>query len=550
MKPRRALSAYRRAVVAALVAGVFATGLLLAACAPPKPSGPVSGPGLPADTIDPAAWQPKYPQEYADWKATADTRPPGSKYKKGGEAGSHDRLSEYPYLAALAKGFGFAVEFNEPRGHALAFTDQHAIDPARLKAGGVCLACKTPYYQTLRDQQGDKLLSMPYQDAVNLIPAKFRDLGVSCADCHEPTNNSLRYFDLMKSALATIGAGVPNDIQMRNVVCGQCHSTYVIPKQNGQAVGLFMPWKGGTYGDISVETIIKNIEGNPHNLEWVQGVTGLKLGYIRHPEFEFYTRGDAHYVNNVTCVDCHQPYKIVGAAKVSDHNVMSPLSNGMNACKPCHPAMSEQQLRDAVFHVQDNYIGALLNAGYSTVANAQLIRMVNESKIDTNSATDSADYTQAVEMYKQAFYRVTYGSGENSLGFHNPAEGERILADALAFSARSDQLLRRVLARHQISPPAEVTLYLLSYLENRGVKQLNFDPKQEFKDPRGIAEILWKNNLAWLRSGVATPTTGSNAEAVPPPTSEGAKKSGTTGSTQKPSTGTSGTKPATTTTSP
>lgn len=489
-----------RARVVALVALILLPTLIISACAPPQPQSDYPDPDLSATSYDPALWREKFPQQYEDWAATAEQRPGGSRYKRSTQGVAYDKLSEYPFLSALAKGFGFSVEFNEPNGHARAFTDQHVIDPARLKAGGVCLACKTPYYDQLQDQQGEELLSMPYEEAVNLIPEKDRDLGVSCRDCHNPKDNSLHYMDLMGDALNTLDAKDPSENQMRNVVCGQCHSTYAIEKTDGKATDLFMPWEGGSYGDVSVENIIETIEGDSKNLEWTQELTGLKLGYIRHPEFELYTRRSIHYVNGVTCVDCHQPYKIEDDKKVSDHNVMSPLDNQMQACRPCHPGRTTEQLKEDVFHIQDNFIGALLNAGYSAVANAQLIRLVNESNIPTTGAESEA-YGRAVQMYKQAFYRVAYSAGENSVGFHNPPEANRILADALAYSTRADQILREILARNGIEAPAEVDLQLLTYLENRGVRKLKFKPEQEFKDPRGTAEVLWRDNLRALRGG-------------------------------------------------
>lgn len=494
----------RRPVVLLAVVALMAALLALAACAPPEPQPPKTR-ALPDPTYDPTEWGKVYPQEYQDWQDTAKDRPQGSRYKRGGEGGAvHDKLSEYPFLAAMAKGIGFSVEFNEPRGHALAFTDQHEVDPARLKAGGVCLACKTPYYDRLRKEQGDKLYSMPYRDAVNLIPEKDRDLGVSCYDCHNPKDASLKYSTLMADALKRINAEDPQGAALENAVCGQCHSTYTIPKKAGKSVGLFMPWDGSEYASITVENIIKTIESDPANLEWTQELTGLKLGYIRHPEYELYTRGDIHFRNGVTCVDCHQPYKVRNEKKVSDHNVMSPLDDQMRACRPCHADMNEEGLREAVYHVQDNYIGELLNAGYALVSNEQLIRTVNESKIDTQAASVAADYKQALDAYRQAFYRVAYGAAENSVGFHNPPEAMRILADAQAYSQRADAILRTILADAGVDVPPEVDLQLLTYLENRGVRRLQFQPEEEFRDPRGTAEKLWEQNLKRLRTGVKT----------------------------------------------
>lgn len=498
----------RRLVLWVLVLAIVGGALLLAACAPDRPE-PTANKSLPAGTIDPEAWGEQYPVQYEDWKATADPRPGGSRYKLGGEAAAkepaageastHDKLSEYPFLAALAKGFGFSVEFNEPRGHALALIDQNAIDPARVKSGGVCLACKTPYWEPLLEEKGDEAYSMPYRDAIEFIPEKHRTLGVTCITCHEPKDNSVHYSDLMRQGLKRIGAEKLDDSQTRIAVCGQCHSTYTIPKKDGKAVGLFQPWDGGEMGNITVEDIIATIESDPANHEWTQELTGLKLGYVRHPEYELFTNGSVHWRNGVTCVDCHQPYKVEDGQKVSDHNVMSPLDDKMRSCRPCHPGQSEEQLRQEVFHVQDRFVGALLNAGYSTVANAQLIRMVNESKIDTQSPGIAPQYEAAIDAYKQAFYRVTFVSAENSVGFHNPEEAFRVLADADSYSTRADGILRSLLGSKGVEVPAEVDLQLRDYIENRGERRLGFRPEQEIKDPRGVAEDLWKENLARLR---------------------------------------------------
>lgn len=490
----------RRPLVWLLVTIAFAMTLGVSACAPDRPEPTKRGDALPEGTFDPEAWGEEYPEQYEDWQKTAEPRSQGSRYKKGGEqdvAIRHDKLSEYPFLAAMAKGIGFSVEFNEPRGHALALIDQHEIDPARLKAGGVCLACKSPYYETLLEQEGERLYSMPYQESVELIPEEHRELGVSCADCHKPQNADLTYSELMADALKRIGTSEVPEGQMKNAVCGQCHSTYTIPKREGASVGLFMPWDGGSYGDISVENMIEVIESDPANMEWQQEITGLRLGYIRHPEFELYTKNSQHYRNGVTCPDCHQPYRVKRSEKVSDHNVMSPLDNDMRACRPCHPSRTAEQLRDSVFHVQDNFIGGLLNAGYSVVSNAQLIRMANDSKVDTTTV----GFSQAVAAYKQAFYRVAYLSAENSVGFHNSPEAFRILTDAQAYCQRSETILRSELASAGADVPTEVDLQLRTYIENRGERRLQFEPDQEFKDPRGIVEKLWPENLARLRGG-------------------------------------------------
>ena len=58
---------------------------------------------------------------------------------------------------------------------------------------------------------------------------------------------------------------------------------------------LFFPWQGSKVGDISIENIIKVIKSDPAYLEWKQNVTGFKLGFSRHPEYEVYSRNSTHW---------------------------------------------------------------------------------------------------------------------------------------------------------------------------------------------------------------------------------------------------------------
>ena len=83
--------------------------------------------------------------------------------RNGGKV--YDKLSEYPFNALLFNGWGFGVEYNEPRGHVYMMKDQAEIDPSRVKAGGSCLSCKTPYAPRLAEKHGLGYFSAPYKDA-------------------------------------------------------------------------------------------------------------------------------------------------------------------------------------------------------------------------------------------------------------------------------------------------------------------------------------------------------------------------------------------------
>lgn len=480
----------------AVVALVFG----LAACAPDEPATPDLEP-VENGSYDPAPWGEVYPQEYADWQATQDQPRSDSKYKRGGVEGrEYDKLSEYPYMAAMTAGIGFAVEYNEPRGHWWMLIDQTQIDPARLGAGGACLTCKSGYANELRDELGDAYFSTPYFEALEQIPEEHRELGVTCLNCHDPEtmDTRVRSFQTV-AALEELGITDPDVEQRRTLVCAQCHVTYVIPKQDGVSVGVELPWSFGEYGDIGVEDIIEYIKSEePRSLEWTQRLTGFKLGYIRHPEYELFSRGGIHWRNGVTCPDCHMPYKIEDGVKVRNHDIGSPFEDPeLRACRGCHPQEPEE-LRQMVFDIQDRVIGEILMAGFSVTTDGKLFEMLNLAR-QGGAQVDQARYDQAKGFYEQAFYRAAYLGAENSIGFHNPPEASRIAADSLAYSERAEALLRQMLTEAGVEVPAEVPLELRAALTNRGERQLQFESEIEFRDPRGVVDRLWPENLEALR---------------------------------------------------
>jgi nitrite reductase (cytochrome c-552) len=97
-------------------------------------------------------------------------------------------------------------------------------------------------------------------------------------------------------------------------------------------------------------------------------------------------------------------------------------------------------------------------------------------------------YDKAKDFYEEAFYRSLFMGAENSMGFHNPPEGLRILADSIAFGTKAEAFLRQALAKAGVEVPMKVDLEILKYVDERGKKKLRFEPKLEFKDPMGLQE--------------------------------------------------------------
>jgi nitrite reductase (cytochrome c-552) len=469
----------------------MALAFVLIACEPPKPQ-MVKTVNIPDGEIDPAVWGKAYPEEYELWKKTAEPiSVRRSKYKIGMDGGavSVDKLSMYPYMALLFNGWGFGVEYNEPRGHAFMIRDQVEIDASRIGAGGVCLSCKSPYAVGLQKQMGIDYYRKPFKEVLGMIPEKSRELGVACIDCHDNKDQSLRIsrgFTLIE-AFKSMGVD-PAKLtrqEMRSAVCAQCHVTYNIPKdKENKSVGLYFPWQNSKFGAITIEDIIKQIRKDETVREWKQTVTGYRMAFIRHPEYEFWTNNSTHFKAGASCADCHMPYTLAGVHKVSDHRVMSPVQADMKACKQCH-AESPEWLRDRVFSIQDRTVSIMIRAGYQTATVAKLLETAHKAQAE-GKAIDQQLYDKAKEFYEEAFYRVLFIGAENSVGFHNPPEGLRILGDSVAFGTRAEAYLRQALTKAGVEVPIKVDLEIMKYADERGAKKLKFDPTLEVKDPYGL----------------------------------------------------------------
>jgi nitrite reductase (cytochrome c-552) len=479
---------------------VLAATLVLSGCQPPK-SQPVKTVKIAEGEIDPEKWGKAYPVEYELWKKTEEPTPVGaSKYKRGFDADriTYDKLSEFPFMALLFSGWGFGIEYNEPRGHAYMLKDQLEIDPSRVGAGGVCLTCKTPYAPRFEKEMGFDYYSKPWKEVHAAIPKEHQELGVACVDCHHHEDMSLklsRGFTLVKAleAMGTDPEKLSNQ-QMRSLVCAQCHVTYNIRKnEEMKSAGIYFPWQGSQWENISVENVIRQIRNDPSVREWKQKVTGYKLAFMRHPEFELFSKDSVHWKAGASCADCHMPYTKVGVHKVSDHRVTSPLKNEMKACMQCHTEGADW-LKSQVTTMQDRTVSLMMRAGYATATAAKLIEQVHTAQA-SGKIVDEALYNQARDYYEEAFYRSLFVGAENSMGFHNPTEVMRILGDSVAFATKAEGLLRQALSQAGERVPLMVNLELNKYLDGRGKKKLTFQRGVEIKDPFGIQDKITRVHL-------------------------------------------------------
>lgn len=400
------------------------------------------------DTHDAAEWGKNFPLQYDDYLRTVDmvrTRHGGSEAEPREPTEndpravvSQSKLELIPALKRMWAGYAFSRDFREERGHAYMLEDQMFTGRQAVPQPGACVNCHASTYGTMKElgagdlQAGfEKLCQMPYADAAHHVTHP-----VACIDCHDPQSMALR---ITRPAFATAiraakqAQGVENfDVhtmatrqEMRSYVCAQCHVEYYF---KGTEKLLTYPWQHG----LTVDDAFAYYTEVGHN-DWKHAETGAPMVKAQHPEFELWSQG-THARAGVSCADCHMPFKRVGAAKISDHHVRSPLLNINHACQTCHRA-SEEELLARVRTIQDRH------AGLVQTSLAALVELIDDIKAAEAAGVPASQLDQARQFQRKASFYVDYIEAENSSGFHAPQESARIAAESIDASRQGQRAL-------------------------------------------------------------------------------------------------------------
>jgi nitrite reductase (cytochrome c-552) len=353
---------------------------------------------------------------------------------------AQSRLDEDPRLRILWAGYAFATDFREERGHAYMLDDQTFTERQHVaKQPGTCINCHASVYVPYKKLGGgdlfkgfEKINQLPYFEARKVVAHP-----VACIDCHDSQTMQLRvtrpaFIEGLRAYKAT--TGVQNyDVntqatrqEMRAYVCGQCHVEYYF---KGTEKRLTYPWSKG----LKADDILKYYEENPHD-DWTHAESGAKVLKAQHPEFEMWNQG-IHARSGVACADCHMPYTRVGALKISDHHVRSPVLNLNNACQTCH-RWPEEELKARVEIIQDRVFGLRNRAMDAVVA------LIADLKDARQKGVPDAQLDEPRRLQRRAQFMLDFVEAENSTGFHAPEEAERVLAESIYY-ARQGQLALR-----------------------------------------------------------------------------------------------------------
>ena len=390
---------------------------------------------IPSAEMDAAVWGRNFPRQYESWKKTAEATP-ATKY--GGSI-QHDYLRKNPQYVVLFAGFGFSKEYVQGRGHHFAIEDVTKTARVNENTSAACWQCKSPDAVRLIGEMGVEAFSAK----------KFHELqdqvthAISCYDCHDETTLALRSlrpnvlegFKSMDSDMDSL-----SHQEKRSAICAQCHSNYYFTDNV-----VTFPWSKGLLAE-NVEEHYKEADSS----DWTHPISGVRMIKTRHPDYEIYTTS-LHYSRNVSCSDCHMPYKTEGAEKFSDHHVRSPsaapthpLSNIANTCSVCH-RWSEQDAKKKIEEIQDK-VKEVQDRGMATLVRAHFdIAACMEA-----GATDE-ELTAVREELRYAQMHWDFVASSNGMGFHAPQESQRILATALDRAAQIRVTCAQILAKHGYS---------------------------------------------------------------------------------------------------
>ena len=386
-------------------------------------------------------WEKYYPRQYSSWLKT----------KESGEI--HDLLKEFPQLPILWAGYGFAKDYNAPRGHYYAIQSNtntlRTGAPKDMNGGPMvtaCWTCKSTDVGRMIEKEGE----MEY------FTGKWAKYGheiknsIGCANCHNNETTELRinvpHVNRGLKAAGLESFETSTHQQKRNLVCATCHSEYYFKKtkwtdddgvEKTAAVVTF-PWKNGLSSE-GMQEFYDEIDF----VDWTNKISKAPMLKAQHPGYEVFKTG-VHAKRGVSCADCHMPYTQEGAVKYSDHQLQSPLNTMDRSCMTCHRE-SEEALKKIVYQK------------YQRKTQLHILAMDNLAKahLETGKAIEVGVTDDELKEIRQDIrtgqWRWDYAVASHGSFFHAPEETLRNLAVANEYAMKARLKLVSVLAKYGVN---------------------------------------------------------------------------------------------------
>jgi len=434
-------------------------------------------------------WARHFPRQYDSWKKTSESEK------------IDDLLRSKPPLAILWAGYGFAKDYNAPRGHFYALQDNintlrtgAPVSPVTGPSPTACWSCKSPDVPRLIEETGEK----------EYFTGKWARYGsevvntIGCADCHDSRTADLVITrPWLKRGLESTGVRldqIPHQ-QMRSLVCAQCHSEYYFKKtEEDGARGekkvvntVTFPWANGFKGE-SIEEYYDDMGFS----DWTHAISKAPMLKAQHPDYELFTTG-IHGRRDVACADCHMPYIQEGAVKFSSHHIGNPLDDIDNTCRNCHHE-SEEEFRKIV-RIKLDRKEELMEMAMNSLARAHL-----EAGRAWEAGAGEAEMAAILQDIRHGQWRWDYAIAGHGSFFHAPEETLRLLAGANEKAQEARLKLATVLARHGVVGYAAPDFSTKEKAQTMAGVDLAGDiaAKQQFKAtllPQWIREAVEKGRL-------------------------------------------------------
>lgn len=385
-------------------------------------------------------WAKYYPRQYSSWKATKS------------QTQMTDMLEIKPQLAILWSGYGFAKDYNAPRGHYYALQDNintlRTGAPKDTKTGPMptaCWTCKSPDVPRVIERDGE----------LEYFTGKWAKYGadivnvIGCADCHSHQTGELAirrpYVDRALKAAGLPTFAESTHQEKRNLVCAQCHSEYHFEKTNWTdkngvkkvAKVVTFPWDNG----LTAEGAEKYY--NDKNFkDWTHKISGTKMLKVQHPGYELYKSG-IHGKKGVSCADCHMPYTQEGSVKYSDHQLQNPMETMDRSCMTCHRT-SEKELKSIV-HRKFERKEQLHELAMDNLGKAHL-----ETKKAIEAGASDAELEAVRADIRSGQWKWDYAVASHASFFHAPEETLRLLSVANEQAMQARLKLVAILAKHGV----------------------------------------------------------------------------------------------------
>lgn len=380
----------------------------------------------------------KFSKQYDSWHETAESKE------------VVDMLEKVPSLVVLWAGYGFAKDYNAPRGHMYAVTDVRNTlrtgAPKSAEDGPMpmaCWSCKSPDVPRVIEEQGEDgyFSGKWYKGGAEIVNT------IGCSDCHEKGSSKLRVSrPFAERGMATLNTpfdkGSKKDKQ--SMVCAQCHVEYYFEKTKDRKGFVKFPWDMGITVE-QMEVYYDNMEFS----DWTHAVSKTPMLKAQHPGYETWKLG-VHGQNNVTCVDCHMPkVKNAEGRKFTDHKVGNPFDRFEETCATCHTQSKEFMVNLA--KEKQTKVNDL-----KARAESQLVKAHFEAKAAWDAGATEVEMKPILMDIRHSQWRWDYATASHGVAAHAAEEALRILGTSVDKAGDARVKLAQLLAVKGVKQPVAI----------------------------------------------------------------------------------------------